>query len=272
VDQPDPVRQIADLFLFAPLGLVTQARSKVPELATAGRNQVALYNMIGKFAVAHGKTVVSKWADQQRAHAKTRSTGVHSDATAAPALVNGEQRTDTAGVTAMDAQSDTAPTELAGAERTSTRRTSTERTRSTGSSTGRSRTKSLSDKPAQSGASRQSLNRTATSRTASSRTATGGASKKSTSPQTTRDARRPSLAGQASPSRSSAVDAPLRVPPVVGVGALAIADYDDLAASQIVGLLGTLSASERDDVALYESTHRRRSTVLGKIDRLRSGQ
>jgi hypothetical protein len=51
---------------------------------------------------------------------------------------------------------------------------------------------------------------------------------------------------------------------------LAIPGYDSLSASQVVSRLGALSLEELTAVADYESSHRRRRTVLGKIDQLRA--
>lgn len=51
-------------------------------------------------------------------------------------------------------------------------------------------------------------------------------------------------------------------------GDLAIADYDSLAASQVIPRLAGLSAGELDAVRSYEAAHRGRKTVLGKITQL----
>jgi hypothetical protein len=154
----DPVDQLADLLLFAPIGLLTQARQRVPELASAGRNQVQLWKMIGQFAVQHGTKLVGQWADQQRSAATTRSssTSPASNADSAPATVI-----------------DAAP--------------------------------------------------------------------------------------------ATVIEIPVTQAP------LPIADYDDLAASQIVALLGELDDEQRAAIRAYESSHRKRSTVIGKLDRLDRG-
>jgi hypothetical protein len=171
----------------------------VPELATAGRNQLALYNMVGKFAVAHGKNVVNKWAEQQRTQAKTRVTDQRVTEPAADlstkAAAKPIERTDAVDV-------DRAPTKAGASKGT-----------------------------------RANSKRAATTRSS----ATTGTVKQ----------------------RASVTSVPV-------TSALPIADYDDLAASQIVGLLGALSAGQRDEIGRYESLHRRRSTVLGKVDRLRA--
>lgn len=57
--------------------------------------------------------------------------------------------------------------------------------------------------------------------------------------------------------------------PVHGVAAdLPIADYDTLAASQIVARLAGLNADELHDVRAHEAQHRGRRTILARIDQL----
>ncbi len=51
---------------------------------------------------------------------------------------------------------------------------------------------------------------------------------------------------------------------------LAIADYDSLAASQVLPLLDNLSPSELEAVQAHESTHRKRKTILGRIAQIQS--
>ena len=51
---------------------------------------------------------------------------------------------------------------------------------------------------------------------------------------------------------------------------LAIPGYDELAASQVVERLVGLSHAELDAVRRYESSHRNRRTILGKIEQLAS--
>lgn len=49
---------------------------------------------------------------------------------------------------------------------------------------------------------------------------------------------------------------------------LAIAEYDSLAASQVVARLAGLSASELAALRTYEVAHRRRRTILSRIEQL----
>ena len=50
---------------------------------------------------------------------------------------------------------------------------------------------------------------------------------------------------------------------------LALPDYDQLAATHILSKLGGLTGAELDAIEAYESAHRHRRTVLGKITQLR---
>jgi hypothetical protein len=58
--------------------------------------------------------------------------------------------------------------------------------------------------------------------------------------------------------------------PAVAVGDLAIPDYDNLSASQVVPRLAGLSTEELEAVRRYESARRGRKTILNKIAQLQS--
>ena len=49
---------------------------------------------------------------------------------------------------------------------------------------------------------------------------------------------------------------------------LAIPDYDDLSASQVVDRLDGLALGDLEAIRVYEATHRARNTILGKIDQI----
>jgi hypothetical protein len=51
---------------------------------------------------------------------------------------------------------------------------------------------------------------------------------------------------------------------------LAIADYDSLAASQVLPLLDNLSPDELEAVHAHESAHRKRKTILGRIAQIQA--
>jgi hypothetical protein len=88
-----------------------------------------------------------------------------------------------------------------------------------------------------------------------------------------RDASAPSAATTGTaPSRSGSAPAAATAAPVAGdappVDSLAIADYDELSASQVVERLEGLDSASLEAIRRYESAHRGRNTILGKIARL----
>ena len=54
-DGPSAVEQLADLVLYAPLGLTLEARRLFPEMAARGRRQILFTRTIGKYAVRRGR-------------------------------------------------------------------------------------------------------------------------------------------------------------------------------------------------------------------------
>jgi hypothetical protein len=85
-------------------------------------------------------------------------------------------------------------------------------------------------------------------------------------------------AKEAKPAKERKVPkpAPVAEPPAaattnghaVAEPALAIPEYDQLSASQVVERLDGLTPAELDEVRAYELAHRGRSTILGKIVQL----
>jgi hypothetical protein len=62
---------------------------------------------------------------------------------------------------------------------------------------------------------------------------------------------------------------PVRTPGAGGIGPdLAIPDYDDLSASQVVERLDGLALTDLEAIRVYEAAHRSRNTILGKIDQI----
>ncbi|SRR6056297_1651685 len=61
---------------------------------------------------------------------------------------------------------------------------------------------------------------------------------------------------------------PTNEPGVPDADDLALDDYDQLPAAQIVAKLAGLTASERAQIRRYEAAHRHRRTVLGRLDQL----
>jgi hypothetical protein len=56
----------------------------------------------------------------------------------------------------------------------------------------------------------------------------------------------------------------------IDVTLLALADYDHLPASDVVSKLAGLEPDERDAIEAYELNGRRRRTILGRIEQLKS--
>lgn len=85
----------------------------------------------------------------------------------------------------------------------------------------------------------------------------GGAAVGTASEQSARAAAATPATAAPAPARSSAASAEL-----------SIADYDSLAASQVIPRLEGLAADELEAVRRYETDHRGRKTILGKIAQL----
>ncbi len=56
------VEQAVELFVYAPIGLLFEGASLLPQLVEKGRDQVSMARMIGKFAVGQGRTEATKAA------------------------------------------------------------------------------------------------------------------------------------------------------------------------------------------------------------------
>ncbi|MGK2948144.1 MAG: hypothetical protein ACSLFP_06195 [Acidimicrobiales bacterium] len=66
--EKSPAEQAVDVFVYAPIGLLFEGASLLPQLVEKGKNQVTMARMIGKFAVEQGKgeatRAVGKLQDQ----------------------------------------------------------------------------------------------------------------------------------------------------------------------------------------------------------------
>jgi len=85
------------------------------------------------------------------------------------------------------------------------------------------------------------------------------------------------LAGKVAQNRSRPPQAdqpPPPTDPAVGSGSaassLAIQDYDDLSAPQLLPKLASLGPAELESVLVHERSHRARATVLNKIHQLQN--
>jgi len=58
----EALEHAVDLFVYAPIGLLFEGASLLPQLVEKGKNQVSMARMIGKFAVDQGRTEATKAA------------------------------------------------------------------------------------------------------------------------------------------------------------------------------------------------------------------
>lgn len=56
------VEHAVELFVYAPIGLLFEGASLLPQLVEKGKNQVSVARMIGRFAVGQGRTEATKAA------------------------------------------------------------------------------------------------------------------------------------------------------------------------------------------------------------------
>lgn len=93
--QDDPAEQLLDLLVFAPIGLLLEARDLLPRLAEKGREQlggqVTVARMVGELAVRQGQRQADKFVDRLRqSQARPADEGTRSGAAPSPAPEKGE--------------------------------------------------------------------------------------------------------------------------------------------------------------------------------------
>ena len=83
-DRDDPGEQLLDLLVYAPLGLLLEARDLVPKLAAKGRQrmggQVTVARMIGEMAVRQGQRRAEAVVKRLREQPPTGGAGPEADA------------------------------------------------------------------------------------------------------------------------------------------------------------------------------------------------
>lgn len=221
-----PVDHALDLFVFAPLGFMLEARNLLPTLINRGRDQVngqvSTARVLGQFAVQHGQSKAEKRLSRVQEQATTTLTDL--------------------GLLPRNEPS---------------RRPSTPATAPT----------PTTPPPAP-------------PRAAAPPTAAASAPPTTPTPPRAKGAKKarkpPRRAARATPTAQSRA---ARVAPVDGVvvdrplidvdvTALAIPDYDSLAASQVIPRLEGLAEGELEWVRSYEAAKRGRKTILNKISQL----
>ena len=58
------IEHAVELFVYAPIGLLFEGASLLPQLVEKGKNQVTMARTIGKFAVTQGRTEATKAASK----------------------------------------------------------------------------------------------------------------------------------------------------------------------------------------------------------------
>jgi hypothetical protein len=81
---------------------------------------------------------------------------------------------------------------------------------------------------------------------------------------------RKAAASNAPAKRTAAAARPASAPVATGPSALAIPDYDQLAASQVIPRLDSMSADELEAIRLHETSHRQRRTILSRVAQLQA--
>ena len=103
-NRQDPAEQLLDLLVYAPLGLLLEARDLVPKLADKGRQrmggQVTVARMIGELAVRQGQRRAERFLQRLREQPATRPP---SSGSAEPA--NGQRPAPSAAATPSSAAS-----------------------------------------------------------------------------------------------------------------------------------------------------------------------
>ena len=257
-DEKSPLDLATDLLVYAPVGLALAAGELLPELIDRGRaylgGQVPMARVVGQMAVRQGQTEASKVVDQALGQVGVvlehllRSWATGGQGPAQPPASAGSSDAPTAAPptapTAAPPTAATAPPTTATAPPTTATAPPTAPTAAPPAATASPAAPPSSGPTAASPAS-------------------------ATSPPSPTPPAPPSTGGPGSPTASAASASPAstdREPP--GVGDLAIADYESLSASQVLPRLTGLSADDLDAVRRYEEAHRRRRTVLGRIESL----
>jgi hypothetical protein len=90
--EDDPTEQLLDVLVYAPLGLLLEARDLLPKLAEKGRQrmggQVTVARMVGELAVRQGQRRAEKVLERLR---QQNSAGSGSRSTASPSPGNGHR-------------------------------------------------------------------------------------------------------------------------------------------------------------------------------------
>ncbi len=83
IDAKDPLRQLIDVVVYAPIGLILVAQKELPNLAASGRlrvdNQIRLARFIGKMAVKRGREELQRRLDAAESARNQLSSVIDAD-------------------------------------------------------------------------------------------------------------------------------------------------------------------------------------------------
>ncbi len=283
---PNPLEQLLELLVYAPIGLLYEYPEVVPKLIKRGKSQVKLARVLGQMAANQARAgaggsgsssssssssaggtgmrpedvVGAAWTILARAITevganiglappKADRAGTGSPASAPPAPARPAPASPDSG-SAPNAPADAAADRLVPPATPPTPSGADAAAEATADPA-----PPASGRPAARPASGARARKAAPGRPGGVRAARSGAR----SPQ-------PAPAEPATAEAAAPAPAPAAVPEADGP--LPIAGYGQLAAREIVGLLGELSAAQRERVRRHEAATRRRKTVLAKLDQL----
>jgi hypothetical protein len=290
------VEALCDAFVYAPLGFALEAPKLVPELAAKGRNQVAAARTVGRFVVSRAAGSLGPLAGSvlggvlrglSGARRSPEAPPVPEEPAVSPVLALEEVVVvPEADVAALEAD---ALAEAAGALETGD--SSTDGQAKNGHPPASKRRASRPRSSREGTLSSREGTRSSREGTRSSREGNGPAAPPdeagaepgdglSGAPVEDDEVAEPDLdaarpvddrAGSAiatvAAAGSETTPAPEPAAPATAA-ALAIPEYDSLAASQVVPRLSGLSHDELSAVRSYEAAHRGRRTILGRADQL----
>lgn len=238
--EKSPVEQAVETLVYAPIGLLFEGASLLPQLVEKGRMQVTMARMVGQFAVKQGQSEAAKVASKLQDQAAGVLDFIGGTVGAGPVVDEvPPPPAEPLPAVAPEAEKLAAPGPVP--------------PRRTGPS------------PA----------REAAKRVAAGAPAPVPAAAKS--PSATKAPGKPTAKAHAkaavvdgAEAAATASETPVAEPPAVEASSLAIPDYDGLSASHVVNRLAGLSSDELEAVRRYEALNRGRKTILSKIAQLQS--
>jgi hypothetical protein len=260
------VEQVVETLVFAPIGLLFEGSTILPQLVEKGRSHVAMARMVGKFAVTQGRSEAAKAAGKLQEQAANVLELIGGSLGAAPAIHDLEPPPPLEPLPEVAPEAHVvAPPGPKPAPRTGASPAKAAVSKlALGTSAADAAPDSRAAKAAP--ATKATASKTTPTKATPSKATTAKTSKASNSGGATAKA---SAAGKPAPAAATA-DPPVAETPVAAVDDLAIPDYDGLSASHVVNRLAGLTTDELEAVRRYEAANRGRKTILSKVAQLQS--